>query len=260
MTKDDLDVLVILIGCPILLVLLFIYFSYSKSTSCYLCGTQVNHRKNARYWKRINGENRALCKSCYSVKQKTTFNSTSVPEINTTDEIKDSGLLETSEVVEHIRDGDLQELPNEVMADDLESIIAKLSNEQEPLARHFLFQEIVENAYKHRADDRQRSLFIHYAEMHVDEFDKIVPDLKEKFGDSPKAITFQYLATILTEDGYFQKAVDICDLALKYGLHDGTKTGYKGRIKRIQRKANQTKKNRIQMALKSRLSSSAGHH
>jgi hypothetical protein len=44
------------------------------------------------------------------------------------------------------------------------------------------------------------------------------------------------LATALTEDGRHREAINICEAALVFGLSDGTKGGFEGRIKRIRKK------------------------
>jgi len=50
--------------------------------------------------------------------------------------------------------------------------------------------------------------------------------------------SFQRLAIIYEQQGKYGEAIDICKLALNYGLHDGTKGGFKGRIDRLKKKAN----------------------
>ena len=62
--------------------------------------------------------------------------------------------------------------------------------------------------------------------------------LKEDMGGTlPRVTTFQHYATVLTEDGEYEKAISICEKALEYGLHDNTKSGFEGRIERIKKKA-----------------------
>ena len=46
--------------------------------------------------------------------------------------------------------------------------------------------------------------------------------------------SFQRLAIIYENQGKYEEAIKICELALKLNLKDGTKTGFKGRIKRLQ--------------------------
>ena len=48
-------------------------------------------------------------------------------------------------------------------------------------------------------------------------------------GHLPRVPTFQQYSTLLTEDGNFKRAVEICELAISFGLRDGT-TGIKSPI------------------------------
>jgi len=73
--------------------------------------------------------------------------------------------------------------------------------------------------------------------MHLTEFQQIAPVLKaESGGVLPRVPTFQIYASLLTEQGAFDRAVWVCELALYYGLDDGTKSGLGGRIERIRKK------------------------
>lgn len=114
---------------------------------------------------------------------------------------------------------------------------AALADESDPLARHRLFQQITEASYKAREDMDSRTAFKHYAEQHISEFDAIKKPLKKQNnGKLPQVSTFRNLANVLVEDGEYDKAIQVCQQALEYGLKDGTKTGYQGRIERIQAK------------------------
>lgn len=114
---------------------------------------------------------------------------------------------------------------------------AALADESDPLARHRLFQQITEASYKERDDKDSRTAFKHYAEQHISEFDAIKKPLKKQNnGKLPQVSTFRNFANVLVEDGEYDKAIQVCQQALDYGLKDGTKTGYQGRIERIQAK------------------------
>ena len=102
--------------------------------------------------------------------------------------------------------------------------------------RHFLLQAIVAETYKLRKDSKYRNLCVSFAEMHLDEFDKIAPALKADMGGVlPRVTTFQYYATVLTEQGESEKAISVCQIAISYGLKNGTKSGFQGRIERIKK-------------------------
>ncbi len=125
---------------------------------------------------------------------------------------------------------------------NIEDMIKASNTKTNPIDRHFLLQSIVSESYKLRKDEKYRSICVEFAKKHIAEFPQIAPVLKEEMdGILPRISTFQDYATILTENGEFEKAVSVCNMALSYGLHDGTKSGYEGRIKRITDKMGKSK-------------------
>lgn len=121
---------------------------------------------------------------------------------------------------------------------DLDQMVDALDLPTNPIDRHFLLQNIVQKTYKERDIPKARRLCRRVAEIHLSEFSDIAPALKKDMGGFlPRVSTFQHYATVLTEDGEFDRAVEVCEQAMEYGLDDGTKTGFEGRINRIQRKA-----------------------
>ncbi len=121
---------------------------------------------------------------------------------------------------------------------DLDDMLKVASTKTNPIDRHYLLQSIVDAAYKLRKDKQRRQLCIEYAEKHLQEFPSIVQALKNSTGGLlPRVTTFQKYATVLTENGEYTKAIKVCTQAIEYGLHDNTKSGYEGRIARIEKKA-----------------------
>ena len=119
---------------------------------------------------------------------------------------------------------------------DLDNMLKVVKNRTTPIDRHFLLQSIVNITYQQRKTKRYRNLCIEYAELYLQEFPTIAPALKEDMdGTLPRITTFQNYAILLTEDGEFEKAISVCKLAILYGLHDNTKSGYEGRIARIKK-------------------------
>jgi hypothetical protein len=106
-----------------------------------------------------------------------------------------------------------------------------------PVDRHYLLLQLCSETYKKRSEPEMRSKFFVYSQQHLAEFSELAPNLKDEFSDSlPQVPTYQYLTTVLVEDGRFDEAIQVCQEALKYGLDDGTKYGFQGRIDRIQKK------------------------
>jgi len=126
---------------------------------------------------------------------------------------------------------------------NLDEMLKASETDTNAIDRHFLLQTIVDETYKRRDDEKYRDLCIEFSEKHLKEFSEtIVSELKKEFnGDLPRVLTFQYYSTLLTELGDFERAIKVCETAISFGLHDGTKSGFQGRIDRIKKKKNSSK-------------------
>jgi hypothetical protein len=102
--------------------------------------------------------------------------------------------------------------------------------------RHFLLLALIQESYRQRADPERAAECARLSEMHLAEFAQIAPELLREFGSMPRVPTFQHYATVLTEQGDYDRAVWVCELAKHYRLDDGTKSGFDGRIARIRKK------------------------
>jgi len=121
---------------------------------------------------------------------------------------------------------------------DLPRMLAAIDMKSNLIDRHFLLMGIVKETYRLREDPAMADLCAEVAQTHVDEFATIKPALEREFGGQlPRVPTFQHYATLLTERGDFTAATRICEAASAFGLDDGTKAGYAGRIARIGKKA-----------------------
>lgn len=126
---------------------------------------------------------------------------------------------------------------------DLSQMLRALDTPTHPVDRHYLLQSIVELTYKERnKDPKMRWLCEQITRMHLNEFPQFVKPLLAQNKDSrgrgflPRVSTFQHLATILMENEQFDEAVAVCELAIKYDLHDNTQGGFEKRIGRIRNK------------------------
>ena len=120
---------------------------------------------------------------------------------------------------------------------DLNRMLKAVSTDTNPIDRHFLLQSIVGETYKKRKDQEMRRICKEIGEKHLSEFPAIAQPLKKEFDNIlPRVTTFQHLATVYSEDGNYDRAIDICKMALSYDLHDNTQSGFEGRIERIQKK------------------------
>jgi hypothetical protein len=120
---------------------------------------------------------------------------------------------------------------------NLERMLKALPLKTNPIDRHFLLLIIVRETYKRRSEPEMRKMCKEIAEKHVAEFSGLAPALKKEMGgDLPQVPTFQLLSTLLTEDGDYEQAINVCKTAIKFGLGDGTQSGFEGRIERILKK------------------------
>ena len=125
---------------------------------------------------------------------------------------------------------------------DIDKMKQALHPETNPVDRHFLLMGIVDQTYKDRKNNEDaRSFCAEISEKHIEEFSSLKPVLVESLGGIlPRVPTFQKYATLLTEQGNFSRAIEVCELAISHGLHDGTKAGFEGRIARIRKEAKAT--------------------
>ncbi len=123
------------------------------------------------------------------------------------------------------------------MSADLDRMLSALDTKTNIIDRHFLLMAIVEQTYKRRSDPQIACTCARVAQLHISEFPHIAPALKKEFdGRLPRVSTFQQYATLLTDQGEYDKAIDVCKKALSFGLRDNTQSGFEGRIQRISKK------------------------
>lgn len=121
--------------------------------------------------------------------------------------------------------------------DPLEALAAA-GQIRDPLERHAVFTKGIDLAYKtRRQDPEMQEVVVNYGTRYVREFADIKDALFDHLGgDGPKNIAvFKQLAIALEEADAHDQAVDVCQKAMGFGLEDGTKSGWEGRIKRIEK-------------------------
>lgn len=104
-----------------------------------------------------------------------------------------------------------------------------------PLERYALMDSIVVGSYKFRKDDPLLRDLCECMGWKCLEFIEQNSDNSHWQVFFPQALP--KLVTVLTERGAFEDAIDICEKAIKWGLQDGTKSGYEGRIHRTKARA-----------------------
>ena len=96
---------------------------------------------------------------------------------------------------------------------------------------------IVEKTYKNRFDPKFSSLCEEIAWKHFHEVEANMNYIIKEIGGGapPRISTFKLLVNLLNEKGEYAKAIEVCEKALELGLSDGTKGGFEGQIKGMQK-------------------------
>jgi hypothetical protein len=139
----------------------------------------------------------------------------------------------------YLRDGALvvsDERRDALNSGDFDPMLKQLYKKGDPIDTHFLYLQLIGQAYSRRNEPEMRVLFKKLATEHVEKFTSIRGQLIKEVGILPRVPTFQYLATVYTEDHEYETAIEVCEKAIAFGLNDGTKGGYRGRIERIKKK------------------------
>jgi hypothetical protein len=113
---------------------------------------------------------------------------------------------------------------------------AELQGVKEPLERYHLYARKMEAAYKNRKTPKNRQQLLAQGRQFYDELEKILPALRAEMGPVPDVLPLKWMAITLEEDGRIEEALSISQKAKKWKLGDGTKTGFEGRILRLERK------------------------
>ena len=124
-----------------------------------------------------------------------------------------------------------------VISGNAEYMIQTLEKTDDPILRNMLLGQIVAEYYRQRSDADSKAEFYRYAQMHVEEIPGVLDALEANGQERPDSIeTMKMIAIAMEQDGRLDEAVEICEKALSFGLQNGTKTGFEGRISRINRK------------------------
>lgn len=139
----------------------------------------------------------------------------------------------------HSRNGVLVECDeryNASYSGDFNRMLKQLYKKGDTVDTHFLYLQLIDQTYGRRKEPEMRALFKKLAIEHVEKFESIREPLLKDTGMLPHVPTFQYLATVYTEEKEYEKAIDVCEKAIAFGLHDWTKGDYQARIERIKKK------------------------
>lgn len=105
--------------------------------------------------------------------------------------------------------------------------------------RHRLLTQIVAIHYRLRDRPAHRPAFYRFGQQQIEEASSILDAIQKSGQPRPGHIdAFKMVAIAMDEDSRYQEAIAICKAARVLDLEDGTKTGFEGRIARLERKLN----------------------
>lgn len=109
-----------------------------------------------------------------------------------------------------------------------------------PLDFHFGYNHLIDLCYKMRESGNYLDECIKYCKLDIALFPKLIASFQNKLGGVPPSIpAFPRLAIIYEKQGKFEEALEICDLAIKYNISDGTKSDFIGRREKLLKKIKQ---------------------
>jgi hypothetical protein len=145
-----------------------------------------------------------------------------------------------------------------------------LNRELDKTGLHFIYNNLIDLCYKRRTKNdiwlnkytkyykRDIELFPAFKNAYIENQREFLNKLANNKFTSPKEReqllieaanprfdlhipSFERLCIIYEKQKKYQKALEICELALSYGLNDKTEGGFLGRIERIKKKTNRIK-------------------
>jgi hypothetical protein len=116
------------------------------------------------------------------------------------------------------------------------NLLDELQQTRQPLARHHIYTRLLDAAYRDRHTEASRRLLVDQAGRYLAELEGMLPALKAEMGPEPVILPLKWMAIALEEDGRLAEAIEICRRAEDWKLSDGTKTGFAGRRRRMDRK------------------------
>jgi tetratricopeptide (TPR) repeat protein len=128
-----------------------------------------------------------------------------------------------------------------LMSGNVDDMISTLDKTQDPILRNALLGQIITEYYRQRADADAKEAFYRFANLHVEEIPGVLEALEKNGQERPERIeTLKMIAIAMEQDGRFDEAIEMCQKALSFGLQNGTKTGFEGRIDRITRRRDES--------------------
>lgn len=122
-------------------------------------------------------------------------------------------------------------------SNDVEEMASALDQIHKPLSRHHVLTAMVQQLYRDKDEPAIRKKLYHYGQLYLDEFDGIAPAaIKAAASGEVATPVLKLMAIAMEEDQSYDDALEICRMGIKWDLEDGTKTGFAGRMNRLEKK------------------------
>lgn len=113
-------------------------------------------------------------------------------------------------------------------------------NINDPYKLHFTYNQLIKlydkNKTKHK-DAPSKLVDICKKDMELfPAFEKVYREVNPEYNFIPIIPSFKTLAILYEKQKNYKEALEVSELALSFGLDDGAKVGYTGRISRIKKK------------------------
>lgn len=184
-------------------------------------GGYIRHYKLSSFWKGLSEEERLALKEAYAkTRYPESFDVTLIDDKESKEKPEDSifsFLYGSSIKLFQSKEYDLAE----------KTLSVATKKVKEPHALHQVYNLLIDVYYKQRetrTDAIGKCISVCRLDM------KLASILAKETNDIP---SFKRLAIILESQGDFKGAIEVATSALKYGLDDGTKGGYEGRIEKL---------------------------
>lgn len=187
-------------------------------------GGYINSLKLSKFWSKLSNDEQQIAKDAFA---KTfypeAFNTDSIDgkshKINTALSSSDFLYKTSLKIILH---------KNYALAEKF--LVEAASKEKSAAKKHLILTDLIEVYYKQRSEKEDAlDKCVFYCQKDI----SLTPNIIKEFNEIP---SFKRLAIILESKEQFNEAISISEQALKYGLSDGTKGGFEGRIAKLKTK------------------------
>lgn len=114
--------------------------------------------------------------------------------------------------------------------------LESIDRSKDPVDLHFAYNNLIKLYYKLRSEDDYLEKCIDYCQKDIKLYEGELRDEQFFKDNEPRVHAFKRLAIIYKKQERYEDAIEVCKQAIKYDMSDGTKSGFKGRLERLEGK------------------------